>query len=112
MIEGLEKLLAAGKDSPELRFGLGNAHLRAGDYDSAALHLNACIEQKPSYTAAWKLLGKALLQQGNTVDALAAYQKGINVAEQQGDIQAEKEMTVFCKRLLKELSAKGKGANE
>ena len=35
-LEGLERLLAKGKDSALLRFGLGNEHLKLGDAASAA----------------------------------------------------------------------------
>ncbi|OMH32755.1 tetratricopeptide repeat protein [Motiliproteus sp. MSK22-1] len=105
MIKGLEKLLAAGKDSPELRFGLGNAYLKAGDFEAAALHLQACVEQKPEYTAAWKLLGKAFQQQDKLIESLDTYRRGISVALQQGDLQAEKEMNVFCKRLERQLQS-------
>ncbi|MEH6628517.1 MAG: hypothetical protein V7739_18920 [Motiliproteus sp.] len=105
MIEGLEKLLASGKDSPELRFGLGNAYLGENLPQQAELHLNACIDQKPSYTAAWKLLGKALYQQHRLLESLDRYRKGIEIAERQGDIQAQKEMIVFIKRIEKELDS-------
>ncbi len=104
MIEGLEKLLASGKDSPELRFGLGNAYLSEKLPESAETHLQACVDQKPSYTAGWKLLAKAIYQQDRLAEALQVYQRGVEVAESQGDIQAQKEMNVFIKRIEKQLS--------
>ncbi|WP_207063063.1 tetratricopeptide repeat protein [Motiliproteus sp. SC1-56] len=103
MIAGLEKLLAEGKDSPELRFGLGNAYLNAGQPVSAAEHLEACLEQKPGYSAAWKLLGRAYQQQDLPELALKTYRKGISAAEEAGDLQAVKEMEVFARRLEKAL---------
>lgn len=98
MIEGLEKLLAQGNDSPELRFGLGNGYLLKGETGKAIEHLLVCLEDKPDYSAAWKLLAKAQQQQGLIDQAIATYQHGIEVAQQQGDIQAEREMQVFLKR--------------
>ncbi|MCW8885517.1 MAG: hypothetical protein OQK12_09720 [Motiliproteus sp.] len=103
MIEALEKLLADGKDSAELRFGLGNAYLGQQEAAAAEKHLQACVDQKPSYTAAWKLLAKAQQQQEKLEQALNSYQTGIEVAVEQGDKQAEKEMQVFIKRLRKQL---------
>lgn len=103
MIEGLEKLLASGKDSPELRFGLGNAYLGQKNPILAEQHLKACIDQKPSYTAAWKLLAKSIYQQDRLAEALDIYLQGVGVAEQQGDVQAHKEMMVFIKRIEKQL---------
>ncbi len=101
MIEGLEKMLAKGQDSAELRFGLGNAYLARGDALIAAEHLQCCVTLKPDYSAAWKLLAKAQQAQGLIEAATASYQQGIAVAQQQGDKQALKEMQVFLKRLQK-----------
>ena len=53
----------------------------------------------PAYTAAWKLYGKALAAAGRDAEALAAYRQGIDVARAKGDRQAEKEMSVFARRL-------------
>ena len=39
-----------------------------------------------------------------SLGALAAYERGITVAETKGDIQAAKEMTVFAKRIRKALA--------
>lgn len=102
-IENLEKMLAAGKDNALLRFGLGNAYLGAGEPSKAVPHLQKAVEHDPHYSAAWKLLGRALNESGKPQDALAAYRRGIEVAEAKGDIQAAKEMTVFAKRIEKSL---------
>ncbi|SUA75387.1 hypothetical protein [Pandoraea pnomenusa] len=99
MIEGLEKLLAAGKDNALLRFGLGKGYLDAGNYPVAATHLTQCVAFDPAYTAAWKLLGKARQGAGDVEGARDAWTRGIAAAQAHGDRQAEKEMTVFLKRL-------------
>ncbi|WP_435874722.1 hypothetical protein [Pandoraea capi] len=99
MIEGLEKLLAAGKDNALLRFGLGKAYLDAQNYAIAAEHLTQCVAFDPTYTAAWKLLGKARQGAGDIEGARDAWTHGITAAQAHGDRQAEKEMTVFLKRL-------------
>ncbi len=100
MREKLEKLLAQGRDSALLRFGLGDACLK-----QAALHLAQATLQQPGYSAAWKLLGKALHQLGRLEEAQAAWATGVTVARQQGDLQAVKEMTVFLKRVQKQQQA-------
>jgi len=99
-IENLEKLLAKGPDSPLLRFSLGNAYL-AGDPEKAAEHFKAALALDPSYVAAWKLLGQALVACGNPEEAKAVYSEGIVTAEVSGQVQAAKEMRVFLKRLLR-----------
>lgn len=97
----LEGMLAAGHDSALLRFSLGTEYLREGDAVNAQVHLEQAVAQKPDYSAAWKLLGKASAEGGDTEKAMRVFTRGIEIAEQQGDIQAAKEMRVFLKRLQK-----------
>ncbi|HKW81253.1 MAG TPA: tetratricopeptide repeat protein [Casimicrobiaceae bacterium] len=101
-VERFEQLLAAGKDSALLRFGLGSEYLKAGDGARAALHLRRAVAFDPGYSAAWKLLGRALAAQERYDEALAAYNDGIAAAGRKGDKQAMKEMQVFAKRIARE----------
>ena len=101
-LEGLERLLAAGKDGALLRFGLGNEHLKRGDAETAAVHFRRAVEIEPAYSAAWKMLGRALAQTQRHEDALSAWNQGIAAAERRGDKQAMREMQVFVRRLTKE----------
>jgi len=96
-----EALLASGKDSALLRFSLGMHYLGAGDAALAAEHLRRAVQYDRDYSAAWKLLGKALADGGDAQAAMAAYRDGIAAAERKGDKQAGKEMSVFLKRLEK-----------
>jgi len=96
-------MLAAGRDNALLRYSLGNEYLKQGDAAQAAEHLRRAVEHDPKYSAAWKLLGKALADSNALTDALAAYQQGITVAEARGDKQAAKEMGVFARRISKQL---------
>jgi predicted Zn-dependent protease len=98
-LASFEKLLAGGKDGALLRFSLGSEYLKASDAAAAAVHLGRAVEFDPNYTAAWKLLGKALADSGQADAAHSAYRRGIEVAHSRGDKQAEKEMTVFARRL-------------
>jgi len=102
-IEAFEKMLAGGKDSALLRFGLGNAHLASGDATLAVQHLKQAVLQDPGYSAAWKLLARALTESKRPEEALEAYQRGIAAAQRKGDKQAMKEMQVFARRLAKRL---------
>jgi Tfp pilus assembly protein PilF len=102
-VEAFEKILASGKDSALLRFGLGNAYLASGDAAQAALHLQQAVAHDPAYSAAWKLLGRALAEAQRPELALEAYQQGIAAAQRKGDKQAMKEMQVFARRLAKQL---------
>ena len=103
IIQNFEKMLVGGKDNALLRFSLGNEYLKVGDPVSAVNHLKQAVVLDPKYSAAWKLLGRALFESGQPADALLAYREGIVVAEAKGDIQAAKEMTVFARRIEKGL---------
>lgn len=103
-IQNFEKMLAQGNDNALLRFSLGNAYLGANEPAKAVPHLQKAVEHDPKYSAAWKLLGKALNESGDPQDALVAYRQGIAVANVKGDIQAAREMTVFARRIEKILS--------
>jgi len=102
-ISVFENMLASGQDSALLRYSLGQAYLKEGDNSRAAEHFMHAVEQDPGYSAAWKLYGKTLVGLDRQQEAVTAYEQGIRVAEQKGDKQAAKEMTVFLKRLRKEL---------
>jgi Tfp pilus assembly protein PilF len=101
-------MLNRGQDSALLRFSLGNEYISIEEYDTAAEHLARAVELDRNYSAAWKLLGRSLTNTGRESQAISAYREGIAIAEQKGDRQAAKEMTVFLKRLLKTQASSGK----
>jgi tetratricopeptide (TPR) repeat protein len=103
MIESLEKMLAKGVDNALLRFGLGKGYLDQGESAKAAEHFQRCVEFDPKYSAAWKLLGKAHLALADYPAARQAWEQGLEAARGHGDKQAEKEMTVFLKKLERQI---------
>jgi predicted Zn-dependent protease len=104
LIETFQAMLAKGQDNALLRYSLGNAYLKEGNDLAAIKHLYAALDHNPKYSAAWKLLGRALSNSGQSQQALKVFEQGIAVAENQGDQQAAKEMRVFKRRLEKALS--------
>ena len=104
-IANLLKLVGTPRDGALLRFSLGSEYLKDADFESAITHLRTAVEKDPGYSAAWKMLGKALAEGGRADEALAAYRKGVEVAEGKGDRQAAKEMTVFARRLEKTIAS-------
>lgn len=100
-IQQFEAMLEQGRDSPMLRYSLGKLYLEAEDMPQAIAHLENCLEQDPTYSAAWSLLGKAHLEAGDVEAARQTWEKGIVAAETKGDIQTMKMMNVFLKRLDK-----------
>ena len=102
IVANLTKLLDGGKDSALLRFSLGTELLKRGDAQLAASHLREALRLKPDYSAAYKALGKALVELGESEAAMETYRQGIAVAGDAGDQQAAKEMGVFLRRLEKQ----------
>ena len=100
-LRSFEAMLARGQDGSLLRYSIGNEYAAAGDWEQAAAHLRAAVGFDADYSAAWKLLGKALAEGGDATGAADAYMCGIAAAERKGDVQAAKEMRVFVRRLGK-----------
>ncbi len=101
LIDHLETMLARGQDNALVRYGLGNEYLKLKDFDTAVAHLRKAVDFDPKYSAAWKSLGSSLAAAGRNTAAIEAYETGISVAEERGDVQAAKEMRVFLRRLRK-----------
>src|SRR6266480_3683993 len=99
MISDLERLLGTPRDGALLRFSLGVQYAKAGEHERAIGYLRDSVASDPLYSAAWKALGKALADAGRSDEALEAYRRGVEAAKRKGDKQAEKEMTVFARRL-------------
>ncbi len=102
-LANLLRLVGTPRDGAALRFSLGTEYLKAGDPAAAIEHLREAVARDANYSAAWKLLGKALAEAGRLQESLDAYARGIAVAEARGDKQAAKEMTVFARRIRKAL---------
>ena len=97
-IEALLKLVGTPRDNAMLRLTLARL-LAAGQRPAEAeTHLLAALEMEGNYTAAWKELGRIRLQNDDLPGAAEAWRRGIETARENGDKQAEKEMTVFLKR--------------
>lgn len=101
-IPRLESLLAAGTDTALLRFTLGSAHFRHGQFAAAVPHLARAVELDPEYSAAWKLYARCLIESGDAPTAAAILEQGLAVARRRGDMQAVREMEVWQRRLQKD----------
>jgi Tfp pilus assembly protein PilF len=105
MISALEKLIGTPRDGALLRYSLGLEYQKARNLERALEHLQEAVSRDPLYSAAWKALGRVLTELDRPAQALQAYRSGIQAARTKGDRQAEKEMSVFARRLEKILGA-------
>ncbi|HEY8682696.1 MAG TPA: tetratricopeptide repeat protein [Rhodanobacter sp.] len=99
LLASLRSQCGGPRDGALLRYSLANALLAEGDPGAAIDECRHALVFDPTYSAAWKLLGRACLAAGQPLAAADAWRSGIAVAAQRGDKQAEKEMIVFLRRL-------------
>ncbi|MGD8322850.1 MAG: tetratricopeptide repeat protein [Gammaproteobacteria bacterium] len=99
IIERLEATLSAGTDNAQLRFGLASACFREGRFEDARRHAGVAVDRDRDYSAAWRVLGRSLIELGEPEAARDALEQGIAAAQRQGDMQLVKEMNVFLARL-------------
>ena len=104
-IDALEKLLGTPRDGSLLRYSLGLEYSKLNQWEKAIEHFRHSVAADPGYSAAWRALGKALEAAGDAEGARLAYRDGIAAAQKKGDKQAEKEMTVFARRIEKKRGA-------
>src|SRR5260370_17160961 len=95
VVHNLEALLSQGKDSALLRFSLGAEYLKLKETWVAVYQLRRALEMDPNYSAAWKLLGKALTDAGVLREALDAYRRGIEVADRRADNHTARQLPAF-----------------
>ncbi|WP_097459578.1 tetratricopeptide repeat protein [Mangrovitalea sediminis] len=98
-IQALEAMLAKGQDNAMLRMTLGKAMADEGRGEEAIDHLRAAVAQDPGYSAAWSLLGKVLLDQGQKDDARKVWVQGLDAARGKGDMQIVRELEVRLRKL-------------
>jgi tetratricopeptide (TPR) repeat protein len=97
------RLICQGAPDDHLSFYMLGLELgKTGEYIESARALARCVELKPDYTAAYRHWGDALRKAGDREqEAIAIYEKGIQVSEETGDLQAGKEMKIFLDQLKK-----------
>lgn len=101
ILENLLRMIDGPRDGALLRHAIGIELMKAGDPVGAALRFREAVARDANFSAGWKALGKALAESGQPAQALASYNRGIEVALARGDIQAAREMKVFARRLSK-----------
>jgi Flp pilus assembly protein TadD len=101
-IAEFKEVLELMPDDPVVHFGLAGAYLDAGQAELAAAEYREAIRLKPDYSAAHCRLGRSLERAGRLDEAKAAFETGLGVATQNGDLQTKKEIEVFLHRLEKQ----------
>jgi predicted Zn-dependent protease len=73
-------------------YGLASEYMKTERWGEAADALESVVRINPDYTAAYQMLGTALLNQGRKEEARRAWEQGIEVARRTGAWKAQQHM--------------------
>jgi uncharacterized protein HemY len=73
-------------------YGLGSEYFKQEEWAKAAAALRRVIEINADYTAAYQMLGSALMNHGEREEARRIWQEGIKTAERTGAWKAGQHM--------------------
>lgn len=95
------KLLQRDSDNPMVLYSLGTELFKQGEFPEARDHLQRAVRNKPDYSVAYRMLGRAHYELNEDEEARRVFTQGREVAERNGDLQTVKEIDVFLRRLEK-----------
>jgi predicted Zn-dependent protease len=105
--EMFRRLLQRDPTNPMVLYSLGNELFKEGRYGEARDHLQRAVANKPDYSVAYRMLGRAHYELHENVEAKNVFLKGREVAQANGDLQTVMEIDVFLRRLHKREVGKG-----
>lgn len=91
-IEIFEAMARSQPHDAMVWYGLGSEYYKLEDWPQAAEALRRVIEINADYTAAYQMLGTALLNQGEVEEARRIWQQGIETADRMGAWKARQHM--------------------
>lgn len=94
-----KEVLKVDPNDPVVYFGLGQEYMHSSMHGEAAEAFQSAVRLNPNYSAAYRYLGESLEKSGQSQKAKEVYEKGIPIAEKQGDLEASKAMKAFLKRV-------------
>ena len=98
-LEAFEDLAVKAPENVVVRYSLGREYLKLKRYAEAERQLREALRLKPDYSAAYRELGKSLVGLERLDEAREIYTKGAEVACEKGDLQTQREIEVFLRRL-------------
>ena len=91
-IDAFTAMTSEQPDNEMIWYGLANEYSKLARWSEAAEALRQVIRIKPDYTAAYQMLGSALLSQGDHEEARRVWTQGIEVATRTGAWKARQHM--------------------
>ncbi|HYG09605.1 MAG TPA: tetratricopeptide repeat protein, partial [Pyrinomonadaceae bacterium] len=83
-IEAFKAMVAAQPEQEMVWYGLANEYVKLERWDEAADALRQVVKLNAEFTAAYQMLGTALMNQGRRTEARRAWADGIEVANRTG----------------------------
>lgn len=91
-LEIFETMAREQPDDAMVWYGLASEYLKVEKWPEAVTALRNVVRVNPDYTAAYQMLGTALLNQGQTEAARDAWTAGIEAANRTGAWKARQHM--------------------
>jgi predicted Zn-dependent protease len=91
-IEAFKAMVAAQPEQEMVWYGLANEYVKLGRWDEATDALRQVLKLNADFTAAYQMLGTALMNQGQRDAARRAWTDGIEVANRTGAWKARQHM--------------------
>ena len=105
--EMFRRLLEKDPNNAMILFSLGTELFKEGRYQEATGLLARAVENKPDYSVAYRMLGRAHYELREDAEARRVFEKGREVAEANGDLQTVREIDVFLRRISRREAGEG-----
>lgn len=92
-------------DDAMIWYGLASEYVKAERWSEAADALRKVVQLNPGFTAAYQMLGTALMSQGKLEEARRAWTDGVEVAARTGAWKARQHMEGLLQGAGRELEA-------
>lgn len=91
-LESLLQFLEKDPDDSFTRYAIALEYVSEGNIEQGIVYLEDLLERDPGYVATYLQLGYLYTEAGRKDDALAVLKRGIEIAQQSGDLHAASEM--------------------
>ena len=85
-------MASAAPDDALVWYGLGSEYVKVENWEEAITALRNVVSINPDYTAAYQMLGSALMSRGEREEARRVWTAGIEAAERTGAWKARGHM--------------------